>query len=372
MTSSSLHFPVDNGTGGGADDWPPGTVEVATGARLHFGLLTHRPESGREFGGLGVMIDSPGWTVRVAHSAGEDEIDLSSNVFAACPGLDVKCRAVLNRWRSTGEACVGKSLIGKSCIGDAGQSAYRIGIRTVIPSHRGLGSGTQLALALARAMDLLESDSRADEVETVGVEMPKLARRSGRGLRSAVGTWGFDLGGLIVDGGKRPQDDVGTKISRIAFPDEWRFVLIAPGSGSGISGDAEVAAFRDLPGMTTDATRNLTAIAMMLLLPAVRDADFDEFSRALTAYGHISGEYFAPAQGGVFACSRMTGIAASLATEGITGFVQTSWGPTCAALCRSIDEATLTAERLRNDLHDSGFEIQIAAPMNRGADVRRL
>ena len=366
MTSQRVHLRAESGMDGEPSDWPTGTVEVVTGARLHFGLLTHRPEAGREFGGLGVMIDSPGWTIRVAKLTGncEDEIDLSSNVFSACPGLDVKCRAVLDRWRSTDE----------SRVPAAGTVAYRIGIRSAIPSHRGLGSGTQLALALARAVQLLESNSLlADEGPGVCCGgMPMLARRSGRGLRSAVGTWGFEHGGLIVDGGKRPQDDVGTMISRIAFPEDWRFVLIAPRAGSGISGDDEVAAFRDLPGMSIDATRQLTAIAMMQLLPAVRDADFEEFSRALTAYGHISGEYFASAQGGVFACPEMARIAESLATIGVTGFVQTSWGPTCAALCRSVNEATESVERVKQQVGNQQFDIQIVAPMNRGADVRTL
>ena len=41
-------------------------VVVTTGARLHFGLLAHGQVGCREFGGIGLMIDRPGFIVRAA------------------------------------------------------------------------------------------------------------------------------------------------------------------------------------------------------------------------------------------------------------------------------------------------------------------
>lgn len=232
-------------------------------------------------------------------------------------------------------------------------------VKKAIPGHRGLGSGTQLGLAIGRALSELSGE--------LEVSAATLAERTGRGLRSAVGTWGFESGGLIVDGGKLPQQTVGTCVSRCDFPDAWRFLLIAPADGHGLSGADEVAAFEKLQGMPTERTERLCQVALMDLLPAIADADISAASTALTEYGRISGEYFSAVQGGVFADGRMADIGHLVSQRG-RGFIQTSWGPTCAALCENDDELA----DLQNELEivDAGSLILTAArPLNRGALV---
>ena len=337
------------------------SVTVATGSRLHFGLLTHRPTAGREFGGLGVMIDSPGWQVSVSTdgsvepalesasaSAASDEVRIAASETAllACPDVGQRVERILEHWsRLTG-----------TCFRDDGLSVQ---IEKAIPGHRGLGSGTQLGLAIGRALSELASES--------SVSVATLAERTGRGLRSAVGTWGFESGGLIVDGGKLPEQSVGTCVSRRNFPDAWRFLLIAPADGHGLSGADEVAAFEKLNGMPPERTERLCRIALMDLLPAIADVDIAAASTALTEYGRVSGEYFSAVQGGVFADDRMAEIARRVARRG-RGFVQTSWGPTCAALCASDDELA----DLRHELESAGTGSLIMAaarPLNHGASV---
>src|SRR5262249_57343640 len=63
-----------------------------------------------------------------------------------------------------------------------------------IPPHVGLGSGTKLALAVAQALAALHDRE---------VSAPDLAQAVGRAARSAVGTWTFGIGGLVVEGGVR-------------------------------------------------------------------------------------------------------------------------------------------------------------------------
>ena len=43
----------------------PQVTEVRTGARLHFGPLASGAESGRCFGGIGMMVDTPAIAFRV-------------------------------------------------------------------------------------------------------------------------------------------------------------------------------------------------------------------------------------------------------------------------------------------------------------------
>jgi beta-RFAP synthase len=324
---------------------------VSTGSRLHFGLLTHRPKSGREFGGLGVMIDSPGWTVAASASdsttdSTEDRIAVADSAAAANPEAEQRVRSFIKRLRQGRDTSV---------------PSLDINLSKAIPSHRGLGSGTQLALATARAIDVCLND---DHVSASG-----LAELTGRGVRSAVGTWGFDSGGLIVDGGKLESDSVGSLAARLDFPADWRFVLIFPQSFSGLSGDDEITAFRALPGMPQSTTDALCRLTVMEILPAVQDRDFERVSAAFEEYGHRAGEYFAPAQGGVFVDPRMEDFGRSLAENGIEGFAQTSWGPTCAALCRDDEMAHQAVEIVKASAEASHYQFAIAHPLNCGATV---
>lgn len=324
-------------------------VTISTGSRLHFGLLTHRPKSGREFGGLGVMIDSPGWTVAASANDSmtdptEDRIVVADSAAAANPEAEQRVCSFIKRLRQ-GQDISGPSL--------------NINLSKAIPSHRGLGSGTQLALAIARAIDVCLND---DHVSAAG-----LAELTGRGVRSAVGTWGFESGGLIVDGGKLESDSVGSLAARLDFPADWRFVLISPQSFSGLSGDDEITAFRDLPGMPQTTTDALCRLTVMEILPAVQDRDFEGVSAALEEYGHRAGEYFAPAQGGVFVDPRMEDFGRLLAENGIAGFAQTSWGPTCAALCRDDEMAHQAVEIVKSSAEASHYQFAIAHPLNCGA-----
>lgn len=326
-------------------------VTVSTGSRLHFGLLTHRPESGREFGGVGVMIDSPGWTVAVSapdlpSDATTDRITVSASAAAACPETEDRVAAFAQRIRKTQAA---------------GVPSLDITVSQAIPSHRGLGSGTQLALATARAIHVCLGHEHASAAG--------LAESTGRGLRSAVGTWGFESGGLIVDGGKLESDSVGSLAARLEFPTDWRFLLIAPDRFSGLSGDDEVTAFRDLTGMPQQTTDALCRLIIMEILPAVQDHNFERVSAAFEEYGHRAGEYFAPAQGGVFIDPRMEDFGRLLAENGIEGFAQTSWGPTCAALCRDEEMAHQAIELIQSSSEASHYQFAIARPLNRGATI---
>src|SRR5215210_713459 len=102
------------------------SVFVEAPARLHFGVLDLRGKLGRCFGGLGAAIPSPSLlleAVRADRITGE--------------GPDAE-RAVsfANRWF----AYQGRS------------GGAHLRIHRAIPSHSGLGSGTQLGLAVARAL----------------------------------------------------------------------------------------------------------------------------------------------------------------------------------------------------------------------------
>jgi len=161
------------------------------------------------------------------------------------------------------------------------------------PSHCGLGSGTQLALAVARGIRELW------QLPPVGAA--ELAASVDRGKRSAVGSYGFQQGGLIWETGRRSEDSLGTLARRIAIPNHWRVLLLSQSQESGLSGDREVTAFESLPQVPPKVTDKLRRLAEESILPAAEDADFETFSEAIHDYGRLAGSCFATVQGGLFA-----------------------------------------------------------------------
>lgn len=227
--------------------------------------------------------------------------------------------------------------------------------------HSGLGSGTQLGMAVATILSRLAGEAN--------VSGPELAYRVGRGARSAIGVHGFCHGGFLIEGGKRAPDTVSPLVARFPVPEEWRWVLIHPRGVEGLSGAAELQGFSRLPPMPAATTDRLCRLALLDMAPALAEAEFEEFSKALHAYGQIVGEYFAPVQGGVFADARMRDLAPRLRTWGVKGFGQTSWGPTLFALCPDAGAALCLSETLSRDPAGTQCEITIAETLNAGASV---
>src|SRR5262249_56784067 len=94
----------------------------------------------------------------------------------------------------------------------------------VSPPQAGLGSGTQLGMAVARALAL--AAGRPD----LPAEM--LARFVGRGLLSALGVYGFAHGGFLVDAGQKTHGTLAPLVARAEVPRDWRVVLMLPPAGT--------------------------------------------------------------------------------------------------------------------------------------------
>lgn len=324
------------------------SITITTGARLHFGPLSYHPEVGRHFGGVGVMIEEPSCRL-TGQPADQDRVSQS-------PTSGDRVREFVSRYRASRPA-------------DRQPPPCEITIERELPSHHGLGSGTQVGLAVARALALL-----AGEKDTPVTE---LARRVGRGRRSAVGIHGFANGGLIVDAGQAgpPEaeiepaaaDQIGALACRLAMPADWTVLLITPRTAeTGLSGTGEERAFAQLGSMSQSLTDRLCRLVLTELLPSVQLAAFDAFSRTVSEYGRLVGEFFAPVQGGIFGHPRTDALIEHLRQQGVTGTGQTSWGPTVFAFLP--DEPTTdrlmrtlpsTVDICRTKLRNSGATIEI-------------
>src|SRR5207248_259255 len=123
------------------------------------------------------------------------------------------------------------------------------------------GTGTQLGLAVALAM--VKSSGVSD------VDGPDLARRVGRGARSALGVHGFAQGGFLVEAGKRDGDPLAPLVARSAFPETWRVVVALPPGEPGIHGRQESLAFEYLRSHAVNSavTDALCRLVLLGLLP---------------------------------------------------------------------------------------------------------
>ena len=162
----------------------------------------------------------------------------------------------------------------------------------------------------------------------MATDAPALVRAVGRAQRSAIGTWTFAGGGLVVEGGRRRETDgIAPLLARLPFPPNWRCVVAVPDSSPGISGTAEAAALAQLPSPPERDVERVAHLVLMSLLPSLADADLATFGAALSAIQAITGRWFAPVQGGTFAPGPSEELVRRMAEWGALGVGQSSWGP---------------------------------------------
>ncbi len=325
-------------------DIPVRPVTVTAPSRLHFGMFSFGRTDVRQFGGVGAMVEQPALQLKIEPA---DRFEVRGPHAARVQ--QIADRVLTN---------VSSELGGEIALDDL---ALAIEVKQAPREHIGLGAGTQLALSITTALLAalrLPTPSRCD-----------LARLAGRGIRSAIGTHGFQHGGLLVEAGKYEPDAISPLIARVELPEPWRFVLFTPRQPSGISGDMERAAFAVLPPVQLEITERLTREILLELLPAAIAADFGQFSRGLHRFNAAAGLLFAAAQGGPFAAGATSALVDWLRNAGFEGVGQTSWGPTVFALCRDENEAQQCAadSQLRWPAHE--VDITVTAPANRGARI---
>lgn len=308
---------------------PPGeAVFVEAAARLHFGVLDLRGSLGRSFGGVGAAAPAP---TLLLSATPADAVEAE--------GADAARAADFAR----------RFLAFHGIAGGA-----RLRVHHALPGHAGLGSGTQLALAVARALA---------ELHGLPDDAPSLARAVGRARRSAVGTWVFAGGGFVVEGGRRAGSEAaGPLLARIPFPPAWRCVIAVPDAAPGISGDDEAAAFARLPPPPEREVERIAYLVMMGLLPAVAEGDLTTFGAALSEVQEVTGRWFAPVQGGTFAPGPSADLVRRMREWGAAGVGQSSWGPAVYGLVEGAAAGAALAEWVGAAMGDGGTVYEGAFP----------
>jgi len=313
-------------------------ITIKAPSRLHFGMLSFGQPGQRQFGGVGAMVDRPGLEISARRSSS----------FEVHGPLAERARRFAQR--------VARRL------GMGDEPPVRLEILRAPPQHVGLGAGTQLGMSVTAAM-LAVGRRRIPPPA-------QLASLAGRGQRSAVGLYGFRYGGLLAEAGKLPGQDVSPLVARVVLPAAWRFVLLLPTAGEGLSGEAELSAFSQLPPISRETTNRLCRELVLNLLPAASAGDFDAFAASLFRYGHLAGTCFAHHQCGAFATAELARRVQCVRSLGVDGVGQSSWGPTLFAVFPTRLDAQRFARRFRQRSESEGVDLLIARPTSRGARLR--
>lgn len=314
----------------------PELVRVEAPARLHIGFLDLNGDLGRKFGSIGFAIDRPAVSLR-----------LSRATVPSVSGAEVARAA---KYLATAKALYGVS------------SPYELVVAGTILPHAGFGSGTQLALAIAAAVAALEE---------LPFDAAEVANTFERGARSGIGVAAFAQGGFVVDGGRGKAEHSPPLISRIAIPKDWRVVLVLDDGLDGVSGEAEIQAFRALPPFPVAEAGHLCRLVLMRMLPALAEGDLDTFGSAVTEIQERVGDHFAPAQGGGRFTSPLVAEAiATMKSLGVAGVGQSSWGPTGFGIVGSEAEAErVVAALAMKNRSPERLKFVVARGRNQGARV---
>ncbi|MFZ2017789.1 MAG: GHMP kinase [Methyloceanibacter sp.] len=309
-------------------------ITVTATARLHFGFLDPSGRSKRPFGSFGLSLDRP--ATRLV-------LERAKAPHVTGPELERAERYL--------EAIAASSGV---------EPNFALHLTEAIPPHAGLGSGTQLALAVGSAFSVLEG---------LDLSARQIASRLQRGGRSGIGIFTFEQGGVVLDGGPGGGNALPKLHSRLPFPPAWRALLIFDADASGLAGASETAAFASLPDFPEAETAELCRRITGGALPALAASDFTTFCEQIGYLQARMGAYFAPLQGGPYTSPAVSNVLDWLRSQGLTGIGQSSWGPTGFAFAPSEAEGQGLLGAVRARSHGPGLSFELAQGRNEGAKI---
>jgi beta-ribofuranosylaminobenzene 5'-phosphate synthase len=240
---------------------------ITTPSRLHFSLIDLNGRLGRIDGSIGLALRSPNTIVETSIS---DRQKILGN-----KEREEEINNVINRVKNYFNI----------------KDNFEFNFMKIIPSHVGLGSTTQLYLAIAKSII---------ELKSIQASVQELAKAVRRGGTSGIGMGIFDKGGFILDGGhsfgknKEKTEFVPSDyspalpppiISRLEFPN-WHIILLIPKT-QGLYGLKELECFKRYFPIPSKMVGDICRVIIMKLLPSIINQDIDEFDESINLINRI-------------------------------------------------------------------------------------
>jgi len=237
-----------------------------------------------------------------------------------------------------------------------------IHVHREIPRHFGLGSGTQMALAIGQGINQLFD---------LNLSLTEIADITNRGNRSGIGIGTFASGGMVLDGGRGKQTGIPPIIAQHTFPEAWRVLLIFDHQHVGVHGEQERSAFASLEDADLQKTQQVYQQVLMHALPALREQNLEAFGQAIASLQIYTGDYFSPIQGGRYASPLVAEVLNYLIDDGVLCAGQSSWGPTGFAVFETQTIAEQYLRKLKSQFTAQSLGWLLCGASNVGATVNQ-
>jgi len=314
-------------------------IEVVTPSRLHITLIDLNGSLGRIDGGVGLTIDFPSVKINARE---DDELAVSGNTTFE------------NRIRRAASAIMAQHDVG----------GVAIEVVDEFPAHVGLGSGTQVALAVGTAIS---------ELYDLRLTPTVIAQLTGRGGTSGIGVAAFERGGFIIDGGHKgktaflPSSASGKyapapMIVGHDFPD-WTIILAIPNL-HGASDKREISIFKQNCPLPLIEIQELCHVILMEMLPAVVEQDLESFGRSIDRVQTLGFK-----RRELELQPFCAGLAQYMRENGALGAGMSSFGPVVYGIT---DNTRLQAAAQRYLEETTGGEVHAVKAQNSGAHVREI
>jgi beta-ribofuranosylaminobenzene 5'-phosphate synthase len=326
---------------------------IKTPSRLHLTLIDLNGSLGRIDGGVGIAIQKPRLILQV------EPQDKDIEIFFEDQRLSEK---IMNEYTEKIENSAKKMLEFLKI-----HSGFKFLVKKTYPAHSGLGSGTQISLAVGKIiLNLNDMDMTAHEI----------AKIVGRGGTSGIGVRAFDHGGFIIDGGHRINEkpdflpssvscaSPAPLITRYDFPEDWDIILAIPNVPAGASGPKEVNIFQKYCPIPLKEVQKLSHVLLMKMMPAVVEADIGSFGDSVNqiqtiGFKKVELELQNPL---------INTLIVNMRSAGAAGVGMSSFGPTVYAITDTNSKEIF--QSAQNIMKEVGGEVFITKAQNSGAIIK--
>lgn len=263
-------------------------IKIKTPSRLHFGIINIKNANYRLYGSLGLALDNPYHLI---------EINESENLsFKGITRADVIERI--------------RYLVNKTDF----DRKVSVNLLNEIPAHVGLGSTTQLILAISEGYFALNRLNFDPYKYALDLQIGKI---------SGIGIGAYLYGGFLIDDGKESVEEIPKIKYKRKFPEEWCFILLLDKNKKRIYGEEEKELFKLLPITPSKRIHEMIKLVEDIKM-ALEEKDIINFGKKLTDFQRLVGMNFYYAQQGIYVNEEYINI---LLNAGAYGVGQSSWGP---------------------------------------------
>ncbi|NHJ23113.1 MAG: hypothetical protein EAX89_00960 [Candidatus Lokiarchaeota archaeon] len=332
-------------------------IRIITPCRIHLSLIDENGFTGRVDGGIGLMLDRPNVVFEASNNAEEFKIKANKYYRESIEVINEIASRVFKAFNISNKN-------------------FHFNLIRYYPSHVGLGSKTQLSLAIARAITKLKNINNLNTNE--------LTKLVGRGGTSGIGWRGFENGGFILDAGHdfgigkeketflpssaSTEVDPAITILRYPIPENWRFVLVIPNVKKGAYGDEEVSIFQSNAPIPKSEVTEVSHQILMKVIPGIIKNDLKCFGEGLKSIQKIGFKKIEIS----LQHDIVKGILKFFEEFGLKAYAMSSFGPSIVGIVESDEEANALLKEVQMRLKPIGGHIYICKPNNDGAKIEYL